>query len=76
MIPTKTSQTSRILQLLKQKKVVSNRDLNRICFRYGARLHELRNDGYLIVTQRTKGSSYNFIYKGHVDDVLEYGDVD
>jgi hypothetical protein len=65
---TKESQTSRVLRLLKAKGSVSNVDLNKICYRYGARIHELREDGYIIITNRLPGGLYVFIYKGHIDD--------
>lgn len=72
---TKETQTSRILKLLKEKKVVTNAELNNICFRYSARIHELRKDGYIIVTHRLRGGLNSFVYKGHIDDdPMEYAD--
>ena len=69
------SQTARILNLLKTKKRVTNRELNRICFRYGARIYELRNEGHDIRTERVKDGLYEFVYFGHIEDkVLEYAD--
>lgn len=65
---TKESQTTKILRLLKTQGTVSNLELNRICYRYGARIHELRNDGYLIVTKRLSNGLFMFVYKGHVED--------
>ena len=63
------SQTTKILKLLKEKETVTNAELNRVCFRYGARLHELRRDGYIIVTNRINNDGlYSFVYKGHKDD--------
>lgn len=56
----KESQTKRILKLLKEKGTVSNAELNKICFRYGARLHDLRRDGHIIVTNRVKEGLYTF----------------
>ena len=44
------SQSTRILDLLRRRGVVSNLELNKIAFRYGARLHDLRNDGFVIET--------------------------
>lgn len=44
----KDTQQKRILRLLKQRPYVTNLDLNDICFRYTARIHELRNDGWNI----------------------------
>jgi hypothetical protein len=69
------SQTKRILDLFKKEKSVTNAQLNTICFRYGARIHELRNDGYIIVTNRLGKGLFSFHYKGHVEDkVLEFAD--
>lgn len=63
----KQSQSSKILKLFKEKGTVTNHELNRICFRYGARIHELRNDGYIIVTSKLKEGLFSFTYKGHRD---------
>lgn len=72
---TKVSQTAQILNLLKTKKRVTNRELNRICYRYGARIWELRREGHVIVTNRVKDSLFEFVYRGHVEDgVKEYAD--
>ena len=48
VMETKTNQRTRILRELKDKRFVTNLDLNKICFRYSARLAELRKDGYNI----------------------------
>ncbi len=66
----KLSQTARILNLLKAEGTVTNHDLNKVCFRYGARIHELRKEGHRIVTSHVKEGLYAFTYKGHVDDDL------
>jgi hypothetical protein len=55
------NQTQRILALLVKGKEVTNRQLNGIAFRYGARLKELRDKGYEIETIR-KGLGY-YSYK-------------
>jgi len=56
------NQATKIVELLtkKGKKGATNIDLNRIAFRYGARLHELRKEGYVIKTQHIKGSIWVF----------------
>ena len=64
----KEAQTKQILGLLKRKKVVSNYDLNKICYRYAARIHELRGDGYRIVSNHVGGSLWTYTFKGHEDD--------
>lgn len=48
MTTTKQSQTARILRLLRSSNYVTNVDLNKICFRYSARIHELRSEGWQI----------------------------
>lgn len=60
------NQTSKILKLLKQRKSkgVFNTELNRICFRYGARIYELRQDGYSISCIRLKQGIYNYVLLG------------
>lgn len=42
----KESQTARILRLFKKHGELTNRDLNKVCFRYGARIFELRREGH------------------------------
>lgn len=63
--PRKLSQTERILRLLKKRGNwgASNRELNNICFRYAARLCELRRDGYVIETIRDSAGLFRFILK-------------
>lgn len=56
--------------MLKSEGTVTNRDLNKICFRYGARIHELRKEGHKIVTSRVKEGLFSFTYKGHIFDDL------
>lgn len=60
------SQTSKILKLLKEKGSVTNIELNRICFRYSARILELRKDGYAILSERTR------LNNGRVTNVWKY----
>lgn len=60
----KESQTTRILRLLRSKPAVTNKELNRICFRYSARLGELRSEGYIIVTNHVKDGLFEYVYRG------------
>jgi len=62
---TKISQTTKILRLLKEQGEATNVELNRICFRYGARIYELRREGHEILTVRESGGIFRFIYKGN-----------
>lgn len=57
------TQKERILDKLERAgdKGVSNIDLNQICFRYSARLKDLRDEGYQISTIRVKDSIFTFI---------------
>lgn len=43
-----TPQTKKILEKLKRKSKVYNYELNKICFRYAARVHDLRKLGHKI----------------------------
>ena len=61
---TKLSQTARVLNLLKANGKATNSELNKICFRYGARIFELRKEGHIIVTNRVKEGLYEFSYQG------------
>ena len=56
------NQREKILQLLedRQEAGVTNIELNEIAFRYGARLAELRKEGYRIRSQHIKGAIWRF----------------
>lgn len=58
----KVSQTERILRLLKRrgKFGASNRELNSICFRYSARIHELRKEGHHIEGERDRAGLFRY----------------
>ena len=60
------SQTSYILKQFKKHHKLTNTQLNRICFRYSARIHDLRNEGHDILAVHIKGSLWEFIYKGEI----------
>ncbi len=60
MITTKTNQTAKVLRLLKTRRFVTNIELNRLCFRYGARIHELRREGWNIQRQYERPGIYRY----------------
>ena len=57
------SQKEKILKLLKERGAngATNYELNSICFRYGARIKDLRVEGYNIKTVREGGSRFKFV---------------
>lgn len=48
----------------KGKYGATNKELNRICLRYSARIHELRQDGFNIVSKAMKNGEYRFYLIG------------
>lgn len=64
----KMSQTARILNLLKANGEATNGQLNKICFRYSARIADLRQEGWVIVSVKEKNGLWRFILTGHRDD--------
>ena len=44
----KMSQKQKVLQLLMSKPVVFNTELNKICFRYSGRIHELKKKNIFV----------------------------
>jgi hypothetical protein len=56
------TQCDRILEKLTRAGAagVSNFQLNNLCFRYGARLMDLRKRGYVIDSKHIKGSEWRF----------------
>lgn len=42
----------------------TNAELSEITLRYGARIHQLREIGYLIETKHEGGGTYSYIYRG------------
>lgn len=55
----KVNQGTRILRRLKQGRV-SNIELNRMCFRYSARIYELREAGYSIQRQYVRHGVWEY----------------
>lgn len=53
----------RVLRLLKRRGRfgASNRELNSICFRYTARIYDLRKDGHTIRTMRDSAGLFRYI---------------
>jgi hypothetical protein len=49
---------------LKTNGSATNRELNRICFRYSARLYELRREKHVILTERITENVFRYTYKG------------
>ncbi|WP_427007161.1 helix-turn-helix domain-containing protein [Pseudarthrobacter sp. H2] len=68
---SKETQTARILKLLKTNGSATNTQLNRICFRFSARIHDLRSEGWDILSVREKDGLWRFVLKGHRDDAKE-----
>lgn len=62
----KLTQTAKILKLLKEKGSATNVELNKICFRYGGRLYDLRKEGHDIVSIHEKDSVWRFYLKDEV----------
>lgn len=60
--PKPQTQTQRILSLFRAKGTVTNRELNEICFRYAARIHEMRANGHPITTKQIKPGLYHYTY--------------
>ena len=59
----KEAQKAKILRLLKTNPSVTNYQLNRVCLRYSARIHDLRREDYNIVSSRRGGSEWVFALK-------------
>lgn len=60
--PQGDRQYDKIMALLKSKGEAGamNYELNRIAFRYVARIHDMRKDGWNITTERVKQGVYKF----------------
>ena len=60
----RSNSRDQVLALLQAKRIVTNLELNTVCFRYGARLKELRDQGYDIVTGEKRGGVVVYHFKG------------
>ena len=56
----KLSREQQIINLISRKEGASNFELNKIMFRYGAVIHNLRKDGYHIDTICIKRGLYRY----------------
>lgn len=76
---TKETQSSQLLKLLRAKdddgnyKWVTSNQMWCVSFRFGARLFELRLQGYEI-EKRLTPSGWQYRYTGNLDRELEYAD--
>lgn len=61
------SSHARILKLLQKQGSATNRQLNVIAFRFGARIHDLRREGHIIRTEREHDGLFRFYYVGPRD---------
>lgn len=59
-IAGRLTQREKVGILLRRRGTVTNAELNQICFRYAARIHELRARGWVITTQKVRGSLVSF----------------
>lgn len=57
---TKDTHRQKILKLLKENRHVTNIQLNRIAYRYSARIHELREDDFVIEREYLKPGVYRY----------------
>ena len=61
----KKSKAQRIRELLVNNGRATNNQLNRISYRYGAIIFNMRKDGAVIVTNRLDNNGlYEFVYRG------------
>lgn len=60
------SKEARILRLFKEQKRLTQRELNRISYRYGSIIHTLRKEGHNIVTVPVdyRTGQFEYVYKG------------
>lgn len=64
-VKSNMSKEARILRLFKEKKRLTQKELNRISYRYGAIIYELRKEGNSITTVPidVKNGHYEYVYK-------------
>lgn len=67
----KPSQKERVLEQLRQGGMwgVSNIALNKTCFRYAARIKNLRDDGHIIQTVKERNGVFRFVLVKEAKDV-------
>ena len=66
----KISQKTRILNRLRLG-VVTNIELNEICFRYAARISELKKEGHDIQKRRVKGSVFEWRMGRNISPLIQ-----
>lgn len=66
LLEKKTSQTARILKLLKHKHGAANYELARVSLKYSSRISELRQEGHSILAVRQIDPS------GHLSGTWRY----
>ena len=56
----------KVLRFLQERgrQGATNAELNAICFRYGARIYDLRREGYSIVTTAGEAGLFRFVLRG------------
>ncbi len=64
--PKKPTQKEKLLKLFKEQEWVSNYTLNQICFRYGARIWDLQQEGYLFEKRHDGGSEWSWKLIGRI----------
>lgn len=65
----KITQTGVILKHLKKHGSMTNADMwSRRIQRGSERIRELKREGHIIVTTHVKGSLWEYVYMGHVDE--------
>tara|TARA_Y100000310_G_scaffold92397_1_gene90043 strand:+ start:3794 stop:4066 length:273 start_codon:yes stop_codon:yes gene_type:complete len=60
----KMSQKEKILDLFQRRGSVTNIELNEICFRFSARIFQLRKEGHFIKRDHVKKSVHQYTYLG------------
>jgi hypothetical protein len=58
------SAKERVLQMLQAQGEATNIQLNALTFRYGARIFELRKEGFDITTEAKGDGVFRFVYRG------------
>lgn len=60
-----------VLEALQRHRTRTNLQLNEICFRYGARIHELRKEGHGIERYALRRGVYEYRYLGFNPEPLD-----
>jgi hypothetical protein len=54
----------RVLEMLQAQGEATNVELNAVALRYGARIFDLRKEGYDITTESKGNGLFRFVYRG------------